>query len=666
VRQPFSGRSGGRLLFARRFTRAPLWESYAAEGVRARERGRYGEAVRRCQAALRAAENGSAPAAARAAVLICLGLAYAELGRYAEAEPVLRQALSIREQDLGPDHPQVANGLSHLAALYAHQGRYADAESLYRRVLAMDEYALGAAHPEVATDLNNLGAVYGYQDRYGEAEPLLRRALWIEEKAYGADHVGVAACLNNLAFLHQRQRRYAEAEALYARALAIRQRLLGVAHAEVAVPLSNLASLFSEQGKHALAEPLYRQALALRCKALGPMHPTVAVSLESCASLFLAMGWVKKADRAAARARAIRTRCAEQSLQARWDASARFADAGDPAVPWPGALGEGFLAPGAGDGETAGLLRADDPSLRAAGVADSLSSLFSEEGRQLLEHPSAPSEADLLQAMERHDLQVYYQPIVSLITGQVVGAEALLRWQHPQRGLMSPVAFVPLAEETGLIFQIGENLLRETCGQNHAWHEAGHEGLRLQVNLTARQLCDPELPQRVRAVLAESGLTAAALQLEIAESIAVHQVEASIAALEALRTTGVHVAIDNFGIDGESLGSLERFPVHAVKIHQSLVRQIDAGEDAVERIRSIIARAHSLAITVIAEGVETEEQLEFLRRQECDEIQGYLFRRAAPAEAFTALLSEGQCLASAVPGQDDRSLAVLLGDETGL
>src|SRR5262249_50304179 len=156
---------------------------------------------------------------------------------------------------------------------------------------------------------------------------------------------------------------------------------------------------------------------------------------------------------------------------------------------------------GAGDGETAGIIRADDSALRASAEAGSLASRFPVEERPLLDQPGQPSGTELLRAAEQHEPQIYYQPVVSLLTGHVVGAEALLPQRPPEPGLISPAAFAPPGEETGLMVPMGENLLREMCAQNHAWHTAGHWGLRLHVDLTARQLCDPDLPDQVRAAL---------------------------------------------------------------------------------------------------------------------------------------------------------------------
>jgi EAL domain-containing protein (putative c-di-GMP-specific phosphodiesterase class I) len=231
-----------------------------------------------------------------------------------------------------------------------------------------------------------------------------------------------------------------------------------------------------------------------------------------------------------------------------------------------------------------------------------------------------------------------------LVTGQITGAEALLRWEHPRRGLLSPVDFVPLADETGLIFAIGQELLHAACTQHWAWSEAGYPSLRLLINLSKRQLQDDTLPELIRKMLAATGMAPPALQLEITESDALNDIDVSIQALTTLRSTGVRVAIDEAGVDPSSLDHLQRLPIHALKLGKALVRRITSDPDSAAMIVSMITRAHALDVTVTALGVETEEQLDFLRRHQCDEIQGYLFSRAAPAEVFTRLLEAGHKL----------------------
>lgn len=250
-------------------------------------------------------------------------------------------------------------------------------------------------------------------------------------------------------------------------------------------------------------------------------------------------------------------------------------------------------------------------------------------------------ESNLRRAAEREEFRLYFQPIASLEGGVVTGAEALVRWCHPERGLISPAEFIPLAEETGLIVAIGEWVLRTACAQARAWHAAGHSDLRVTVNFSARQFEHPNLAALIRTVLKETGLTASALELEITESIAMKDVDFSGEILTELSADGIHISIDDFGTGSSSLRYLKRFPIDILKIDQTFVRDLTTDFSDAAITAAMITMAHSLELKVIAEGVETEEQLEFLRFRRCDEIQGYLFSRPVPAEAFTKLLQEG-------------------------
>lgn len=253
-------------------------------------------------------------------------------------------------------------------------------------------------------------------------------------------------------------------------------------------------------------------------------------------------------------------------------------------------------------------------------------------------------ESNLRRAAEREEFRLYFQPIVSLEDGVVTGAEALLRWQHPERGLITPAEFIPLAEETGLIVPIGEWVLRTACAQARAWHAAGHSDLRVTVNFSARQFELPNLPELIRTVLKETGLAASALELEITESIAMEDVDFSREILTELRADGIHISIDDFGTGSSSLRYLKRFPIDVLKIDQTFVRDLTSDISDAAITAAMITMAHSLELKVIAEGVETEEQLKFLRSRRCNEIQGYLFSRPVPAEAFTKVLQEGRSL----------------------
>jgi diguanylate cyclase (GGDEF)-like protein/PAS domain S-box-containing protein len=249
-------------------------------------------------------------------------------------------------------------------------------------------------------------------------------------------------------------------------------------------------------------------------------------------------------------------------------------------------------------------------------------------------------EGNLRRATERREFRLYFQPIASLEDGAITGAETLLRWQHPQRGLISPAEFVPLTEETGMIVVIGEWALRTACAQARAWHAAGHSDLRVTVNFSARQFEHPNFARLIRTVLKETGLAASALELEITESIAMKNVHCSGTTLSELSAHGIHISLDDFGTGFSSLRYLTRFPINTLKIDQTFVRDLTHDPADAAITAAVITMAHTLKLKVIAEGVETEEQLAFLCSRRCDEIQGYLFSRPVPAEAFTKLLQE--------------------------
>ena len=220
----------------------------------------------------------------------------------------------------------------------------------------------------------------------------------------------------------------------------------------------------------------------------------------------------------------------------------------------------------------------------------------------------------------------------------MVGVEALVRWQPPDKALMSPMRFIPLAEETGLILPLGEWVLRTACTQAKAWMNAGGLPLLLAVNLSARQFQQPDLIDRVRAVLLDTGLPSTCLELEITESTLMEQGQQAVSTLAALKELGIRLAIDDFGTGYSSLAYLKRFPIDKLKIDQSFVRDIPYDSNDMEIAAAIIALARNLHLEVLAEGVETEEQLAFLCERGCNTCQGYLFSRPVPAEELTALL----------------------------
>ncbi|MBW4574021.1 MAG: EAL domain-containing protein [Aphanothece sp. CMT-3BRIN-NPC111] len=253
-------------------------------------------------------------------------------------------------------------------------------------------------------------------------------------------------------------------------------------------------------------------------------------------------------------------------------------------------------------------------------------------------------EADLRHVLERAELEVYYQPQVNLCTGQIVGAEALLRWHHPERGMVSPATFIPLAEETGLIIPIGEWVLRTACAQTKAWQTVGFSYLRVAVNLSAYQFNQPNLIEKIDQILAETNFNPELLELELTESIIVHNPEAAIEIFNELKLLKIQISIDDFGTGYSSLGYLQQFPFDILKIDQCFVRNITHNTKNAIITTALIQLAHGLNLKVIAEGVETEAEQAFLCQHNCDAMQGYLFSRPLPAAEFEKLLIEGKRL----------------------
>ncbi|HEY7980754.1 MAG TPA: EAL domain-containing protein, partial [Candidatus Eremiobacteraceae bacterium] len=253
-------------------------------------------------------------------------------------------------------------------------------------------------------------------------------------------------------------------------------------------------------------------------------------------------------------------------------------------------------------------------------------------------------EGDLRRAIERGQFVLHYQPVLNLASGQVVGAEALLRWNHPDRGLILPADFVPLAEETGLIVSIGEWVLNSACAQAQSWSERGHAPIRVMVNISARQFQERNLGDVIDRALIAADLPAELLELEITESVVMRDTEDTIRSLKSLKKKGLRLSVDDFGTGYSSLGYLKLFPIDTLKIDRSFVRDIsvDAFDEAIAA--AIVGLARSLRLRVIAEGVETATQLAFLRRVGCDEMQGHLFSSAVPADEFETILFEGRRL----------------------
>lgn len=250
-------------------------------------------------------------------------------------------------------------------------------------------------------------------------------------------------------------------------------------------------------------------------------------------------------------------------------------------------------------------------------------------------------EIQLRKAIEDNQLEVFYQPKLSLETGRLDAAEALVRWRHPERGMVPPGDFIGLAEETGLIVSIGEIVLREACRQACEWQRQGLAPLRVSVNLSVHQLRQGKLVSLVRQVLEESGLEPRYLELELTESQLLDSVEHIISTFQQLRELGVKLAIDDFGTGYSSLSYLKRFPVDYVKIDQAFIRGLGEGTEDAAITQAIIAMAHSLGLKVVAEGVENQVQLDFLKANGCDEVQGYLISRPLEAAALATLLTQG-------------------------
>lgn len=247
-------------------------------------------------------------------------------------------------------------------------------------------------------------------------------------------------------------------------------------------------------------------------------------------------------------------------------------------------------------------------------------------------------EHSLRKAIEQDEFVLHYQPRVDLRTGQILGAEALVRWRHPELGLVPPNQFIPLAEETGLIVPIGEKVISAACEQNRAWHNNGLPPISIAVNVSARQFQQQDLVGTVRQILSESGLNPRFLDIELTESTLMQNPELAVEVLSDLKAMGVRISIDDFGTGYSSLSYLKRFPIDTVKIDRSFIRDITTNPDDAAIAGAVVAMAHSLNLSVIAEGVETIEQLEFLRAINCDEIQGYFISHPIPADDFQQML----------------------------
>ena len=251
-------------------------------------------------------------------------------------------------------------------------------------------------------------------------------------------------------------------------------------------------------------------------------------------------------------------------------------------------------------------------------------------------------ETNLRRAIQNEEFLIHYQPRVSVDSLAITGVEALVRWQHPQFGLVSPSEFIPLAEDTGLIVPIGEWVLRQACEQNRRWQDDGFAPIQMAVNISGRQFHDRDLSQTVIRILNESGLAPQHLELELTESSIMQNEEFAGNVLTRWRNMGINISIDDFGTGVSSLASLKRLPIGALKIDQSFVRDSNMDPDDAAIVMAIITLAHNLRLRVVAEGVETEEQLRFLQLLRCDEIQGYFFSKPLPADKLVSLFDSAK------------------------
>ena len=251
-------------------------------------------------------------------------------------------------------------------------------------------------------------------------------------------------------------------------------------------------------------------------------------------------------------------------------------------------------------------------------------------------------ETDLHYALKRQELELFYQPQINLRTGQIVSVEALIRWNHPALGLMTPDKFIPLAEQNGLIEPIGKWVIQQACEQNKFWHQAGFDYLKIAINLSGLQVKQKDLINQLSHCLLQSDLAPQFLELELTEQILVNNVKANIEQLNLIKNLGIKIAIDDFGTGYSSLAYLQQFPLDILKIDRCFVSNIDKNTKNAVITKAIIQMAHQLGFKVIGEGVETEAELEFLVEHQCDEVQGYLFSVPLPADELTKLIAQGK------------------------
>jgi diguanylate cyclase (GGDEF)-like protein len=291
--------------------------------------------------------------------------------------------------------------------------------------------------------------------------------------------------------------------------------------------------------------------------------------------------------------------------------------------------------PGDGDNAETLLGAADAAMYRAKQAGRNAFQFFTADINQRT-RARAQLGVELRHALERNEFSLAYQPKIDLASGQPSGAEALLRWNHPERGSVAPVEFIPVLEETGLIVQVGEWVLERACHDLKAWQASGRRVMPVAVNLSARQFRQQDLDTRIRAIVDAAGIAPSLIELEITESQLMHDPEHATRVLRALGKAGLRVAIDDFGTGYSSLAYLTRFPLASLKIDRSFVAHVLSDEADATIVRTIVDMAHTLGFTVVAEGVESGGQADFLRALGCEQAQGFLFARPMPAAAFTA------------------------------
>jgi EAL domain-containing protein (putative c-di-GMP-specific phosphodiesterase class I) len=279
------------------------------------------------------------------------------------------------------------------------------------------------------------------------------------------------------------------------------------------------------------------------------------------------------------------------------------------------------------------LLRNADIALHQAKKEGRAAYRFFEEAMNVRFQARKNLEQDLRQAMSQGQFVLHYQPQIDLATGWAIGAEALIRWQHPHRGLISPAEFIPLAEDTGLIVPLGEWVLQAACAEAAAWRH-----LSLAVNLSPAQFRQPQLSEMVARVVTETTIEPHRLELEITENLLLHDTKATLATLRLLKEIGVRIAMDDFGTGYSSLGYLHRFPFDKIKIDRTFIRDLGHSAEATAIVRAIIGLGHSLGMRAVAEGVETKEQVVLLKKEGCHEVQGYYFARPMPAAELSRFL----------------------------